>query len=358
MRGSFFHSVFGAQRKSCVGAIRPDLAQPGDDSLFWESFFSTPKPPQSLVEQLGWRIVASVPLNFRGILWDFAIPATEVDLCAAFDDLSQVKSPFEKQITKDLARTFPSHHFFTYPGAGTKALLEVLSAYSVFDDEVGYCQGFSFIAGIILLQVSDAKVAFGLFVRIMHHFGLRSSYLPGMEGLHLRLFQLDRLIEKFLPTLYARFQQLGIHPLLFASQWILTLYAYNFPFELTFSIFDAVFVNGPTVIFRVALALLGKNEETLLRLPFEEALEFLKGKLHYLYYEQSAQLLTDAFQIKVDEQELTSWSLEFATNEALQELGNFRNSELACRYRKVCIENEQLQAENESLRNEIRSHRR
>ena len=51
-------------------------------------------------------------------------------------------SPWTRQITADIARTFPSHPFFTEKeGVGQHVLYNVIKAYSCFDQEVGYCQG-------------------------------------------------------------------------------------------------------------------------------------------------------------------------------------------------------------------------
>ena len=49
-------------------------------------------------------------------------------------------------------RTFPSHPYFTHQH-GQKTLHNVLHAYAVSDKDVGYCQGLSFVAGIILMHV-------------------------------------------------------------------------------------------------------------------------------------------------------------------------------------------------------------
>jgi len=53
-------------------------------------------------------------------------------------------------------RTFPNHTYFSSPlGPGQLALFNLLKAYSLLDSEVGYCQGLSFVAGVLLLHVSD-----------------------------------------------------------------------------------------------------------------------------------------------------------------------------------------------------------
>lgn len=52
-------------------------------------------------------------------------------------------------------RTFPTHTYFMSPlGPGQLALFNLLKAYSLLDPEVGYCQGLSFVAGVLLLHVS------------------------------------------------------------------------------------------------------------------------------------------------------------------------------------------------------------
>ena len=54
-----------------------------------------------------------------------------------------------------LGRTFPSHPYYSKSfGEGQLCLFNLLKAYSLLDTEVGYCQGLSFVAGILLLHVS------------------------------------------------------------------------------------------------------------------------------------------------------------------------------------------------------------
>jgi hypothetical protein len=58
--------------------------------------------------------------------------------------------------TRIAGRTFPNHTYFSSPlGPGQLALYNLLKAYSLLDPEVGYCQGLSFVAGVLLLHVSD-----------------------------------------------------------------------------------------------------------------------------------------------------------------------------------------------------------
>lgn len=72
----------------------------------------------------------------------------------AYVELLKLSSPYEKMIMRDLSRTFPKHEFFKNPdGPGQENLFNVMKAYSLYDAEVGYCQGLSFIVGALLLNV-------------------------------------------------------------------------------------------------------------------------------------------------------------------------------------------------------------
>lgn len=98
----------------------------------------------------------------------------------------QQVSPSESLIQRDVARTFPEHTFFAdKEGSGRDALFNVLKAYALYDAELGYCQGMAFVAGLLLLHMPEEH-AFSMLVRLLEDFGLRSMYLPGMDGLSLR----------------------------------------------------------------------------------------------------------------------------------------------------------------------------
>lgn len=75
-----------------------------------------------------------------------------------FHELLQQLTPNHDAIVTDLARTYPHIPFFeksiAQGGLGQMALFNVLKAYTLADPEVGYCQGFGFIAGVLLLHVS------------------------------------------------------------------------------------------------------------------------------------------------------------------------------------------------------------
>ena len=61
---------------------------------------------------------------------------------------------WEQTILRDIHRTFPAHAYFAEAdGQGQTALYRVSQTYSLYDVDVGYCQGLSFLAASLLLHV-------------------------------------------------------------------------------------------------------------------------------------------------------------------------------------------------------------
>jgi len=56
---------------------------------------------------------------------------------------------------------------------------------------------------------------------------------------------------------------LGIPPAMFASAWFHTLFAYDCQLNFVLRLWDIYFFEGPSILFRVALAILKENQSTL-----------------------------------------------------------------------------------------------
>lgn len=91
------------------------------------------------------------------MLWQiFSSSKTNIDLIEnEYRELLNNTSPHEKLIRRDLPRTFPTLDYFKEStGEGQEMLFNVIKAYSLFDEHVGYCQGLHFVVGVLLLHVS------------------------------------------------------------------------------------------------------------------------------------------------------------------------------------------------------------
>ncbi|XP_014231210.1 TBC1 domain family member 1 isoform X1 [Trichogramma pretiosum] len=252
-----------------------------------ESRVSTKCDNQMLLQA----IKQGVPRGKRGEVWQFlaeqfCMKQPPLDT----RDFPNYNTPYElllKQLTSqqhailiDLGRTFPNHPYYSSPlGPGQLALFNLLKAYSLLDHEVEYCQGLSFVAAVLLLHMSEDQ-AFFLLRHLMFRRGLRKLYLPDMAALQLHLYQLSRLLHDRLPDVYSHFDKHEVSPTLYATSWLLTIFASQFPLGFVTRVFDLLFLESSEVIFRVALALLEEHQDQLLICDsFEEIMEYLKTKV-------------------------------------------------------------------------------
>ncbi|CAG8489386.1 14864_t:CDS:2 [Funneliformis mosseae] len=245
---------------------------------------------------LSAKLQQGLPPKLRGLVWQSMCQASSTYLETMYSQLLSESSPYERIIERDLARTFPHIEMFKEEnGKGQTMLWNVLKAYSLYDNLVGYCQGLGFLVGPLLMNMSEAQ-AFCVFVRLMETYDMRTMFTLNMEGLQLRLYQFSALLSQILPKLSAHFQHHVVHAAMFASQWFLSLFAYTYPLPLVLRIYDVVFAEGaPETIMRVAIALLKKNETNLLEIgEFEDLLEFLSSRLYEAYDNEPTGLIKDA----------------------------------------------------------------
>ncbi|SCU91937.1 LADA_0F13124g1_1 [Lachancea dasiensis] len=227
--------------------------------------------------KLEQEVARGIPPQVRGIIWQLLASAKSKEFDQVYESLNTVESPHEKAIERDISRT----KFL--PDDKKPSLYEVLKAYSLHDTEVGYTQGMGFITTALLLNTETESESFGLLVSLMKGYGLRELFLPNMPGLHLKLYQFDRLIEENSPSLYNHLVRQGIRSSMYATQWFLTCFAYRFPLCFVLRILDVVFVEGFEALLKFATVLMIKNESTLLLLEFDQLLNFLKDGL-FAYY--------------------------------------------------------------------------
>lgn len=211
--------------------------------------------------------------------------ATERAKRAKADSAALIK--LEKMIKKDMgART--SYSKYTAAAGLQDGLFNVCRAYALFDDAVGYPQGMNFII-MPMLFIMPEEEAFCLLVRLMNKYQLRELFVHDMPGLHLHLYQFERLLEDLEPTLYCHLNRRGVTPKLYATPWFLTLFAYRFPLQLVMRVFDLVLCEGlEGAILKFGMALVQRNAQMLLAMDDMQALtNYLKEKLFDVYIDSA-----------------------------------------------------------------------
>lgn len=181
-----------------------------------------------------------------------------------------------KAISLDLPRTFPELTFFHAEGSHYEhALRDILEAFLYLKPDVGYSQGMSFLAAVLLLYM-DAYDAFACFANMLlyktcflHFFRIKMPEVKCYLMVH------DRFLCEDMPALHAHFKQHGIEANLYMINWVMSLYCRALPLDLVTRIWDLYVLDGDIAIFRAALGILRMFMPKLLKMKFEEMAYFL-----------------------------------------------------------------------------------
>jgi len=139
--------------------------------------------------------------------------------------------------------------------------------------------------------------AFAVLVKLMQEYRMRDMYKPTMAELGLCMYQLENLVQDFIPELHGHFQSQSFHTSMYASSWFLTLFTTALSLQvacrlvfcfllLTMAselvlikyfpirrIMDVFLSEGMDIIFKVALSLLTIAKDDLLSLDMEGMLK-------------------------------------------------------------------------------------
>ncbi|XP_021571190.1 TBC1 domain family member 4 isoform X2 [Carlito syrichta] len=272
------------------------------------------------MEDIHTSLKEGVPKSRRGEIWQFLalqyrlrhrLPNKQQPPDTSYKELLKQLTAQQHAILVDLGRTFPTHPYFSVQlGSGQLSLFNLLKAYSLLDKEVGYCQGISFVAGVLLLHMSEEQ-AFEMLKFLMYDLGFRKQYRPDMMSLQIQMYQLSRLLHDYHRDLYNHLEENEISPSLYAAPWFLTLFASQFSLGFVARVFDLIFLQGTEVIFKVALSLLSSQETLIMECEnFENIVEFLKNTLPDMNTAEMEKIITQVFEMDISKQ-LHAYEVEY-----------------------------------------------
>jgi len=177
-------------------------------------------------------------------------------------------------IKLDLSRTFPHLGIFQHGSPFHHALDDLLSAYVCFRPDIGYVQGMSFLAAILLLNL-DVADAFICFANLLNRPLLHAFFRLDQPKMAEFYSHFEALFKSQLPKLHAHFQLLNLSSDLYLQEWIYTLYSRSLPLDLASRVWDLYCRDGEDFIFRTALGILKVYECVLLELDFIYAAQLL-----------------------------------------------------------------------------------
>eukprot|EP00048_Salpingoeca_helianthica_P021415 m.12141 g.12141 ORF g.12141 m.12141 type:complete len:491 (+) comp5959_c0_seq2:135-1607(+) len=240
------------------------------------------------VLEMAW---AGIPPRVRGRVWALAI-GNELNITAELFEIYQARARVflaqgnagssagleasAQLISLDISRTFPKLCMFQNDGPYFTPLQGLLGAYVFFRPDIGYVQGMSFVAGMLLLNMEpcEAFIAFAnLFNRpLLRAFGRLS--LPEMNA-YYAVFE-EFLLAR-LPRLHAHMATAGVRHDVHLTDWFFTGFSRALPLDLACRVWDVYFLEGDALLIRTALGIVSYFRDELLKMDFDTMMMFLKN---------------------------------------------------------------------------------
>lgn len=254
----------------------------------WELHFNTYGRGISMYRttEVAALVLDGIPDNLRMDIWmAFSGAANEKATHPGYyrslvDKALLLRSTANDEIERDLHRSLPEHPAFQDP-VGINALRRILCAYALRNPNIGYCQAMNIVASVLLIYCSEEE-AFWLLTTLCENL-LPDYYNTRVVGAVVDQGILDDLTGKFLPSLHAKLDDLGMINMISLS-WFLTIFLCVMPYESAVNVMDCFFYDGAKVVFQIALMVLDWNQEKLMKCRDEgEAMQLLADYLMGVY---------------------------------------------------------------------------
>ncbi|XP_034413913.1 TBC1 domain family member 12-like isoform X2 [Cyclopterus lumpus] len=236
-------------------------------------------------QDLWW---GGLPPSVRGRVWSLAV-GNELNITAELYEifLSRAKEKWRslnetdgaapaglERITRDVSRTLPSLLVFHKGGPYHDLLQSILGAYTCYRPDVGYVQGMSSMAAMLILNMDEVEV-FISFSNLINR-PCQLAFYRVDHQLMLRYFGAYQVFfQETLPRLFLHFQFSGVTPDLYLMDWILSLYMKPLPLDVACRVWDVFFRDGEEFLFRAALGILRLYQDLLLHMDLVSIAQFL-----------------------------------------------------------------------------------
>jgi len=179
-------------------------------------------------------------------------------------------------ISFDMPRTFSLLQFFDVNGPLYPGLQSVLEAYVVYRPDLGYVQGMSFLASMLLLNM-EPPAAFQVLANILNLPCEKAFYGMDVARIDAYALAVDKMIAEYMPRIGKIFKKFEISSRMFLLEWVMTLYAKALPLDIAAHVWDLFMLDGEIVIFRVAVALVHLFRNELIYATFDQAVTLLNN---------------------------------------------------------------------------------
>ena len=154
----------------------------------------------------------------------------------------------------------------------------MLSAYSMYNQEVGYCQGMANVVALMLMYMKEEDAFWSLTSLLRgQRYQMNDFFTPKLPKLFRCFEHHEKLRKKFVPSVHKHFNKLNVMTTWYAAKWFLQCFLDRVPFSLALRVWDIYLYEGEEVETAMAIALLRMFKKTITKLTDEELSEFLQN---------------------------------------------------------------------------------
>ncbi|XP_028257014.1 USP6 N-terminal-like protein isoform X1 [Parambassis ranga] len=265
-------------------------------------------------EKMVKRVYKGIPLQLRGRAWALMLDVERAKKenegkYEKMKEQARLCSSEIKQIDLDINRTFRNHIMFMDRfGVKQQSLFHILSAYSVYNTEVSYCQGMSQIAALLLMYMNeeDAFWALSQLLTNQKH-AMHGFFVPGFPKLQRFQTHHDQIVSKLLPRLKKHLDREQMSAGIYSTKWFLQCFIDRTPFTLTLRLWDIFILEGERLLTAMSYTVLKTHKKRLLKMSLEELREFLQERIAQTFFysddiiiEQLQASMTELRKMKLD----------------------------------------------------------
>ncbi|GAV07756.1 hypothetical protein RvY_17562 [Ramazzottius varieornatus] len=228
-------------------------------------------------EKFRRRIYKGIPNKVRSEVWRRLLKIEEIKreqegVYKKMRDLAREQSPEIRQIDLDVNRTYRNHEMFRERyGIKQQALFHVLAAYSMYNTEVGYCQGMSQVAALLLMYMSDEDAFWAMSALLSDKkYAMHGFFLPGFPKLMRFQTQHEAILKKYLPKVKKHMDKHDVHTNLYSVKWFFQCFLDRVPFHLCLRLWDVYLYEGERLLIAMAFNVFRMHEKAVLKLKSME----------------------------------------------------------------------------------------
>ena len=190
---------------------------------------------------------------------------------------------FQETIQMDILRTFFEENQDIMREKAQNILLCLSEVYP----KIGYCQGMNHICQFLLeITNNNENETFNLFSAIISKTNYEQIVVDDFKLMKKYFYVFDRLINIYLPDLFVINKSNNIGACFYISPWFITLFTMRFQkkqTKLLLRVFDMFILDGWICIIRIGLMMLKYYQKDLVKMKYEELLQFLINELKDKY---------------------------------------------------------------------------